>query len=377
MRVLALVTDAFGGLGGIAQYNRDLLSALSACERITSLVVIPRLGEAEARELPQKVLQLAPISSRLRFSIKALNVASRCGPFDVIFCGHLHLAPLAAVISRMLRKPMWIQVHGVDAWQAPSRLRRTSLEQTELVTAVSRYTRRRILQWAHIAPDRIRVLPNTMRFPVRPRDPSAMLEERYPFAEKPYLITVGRISKADTYKGHRRVLAILGDLRRRHPELQYVIVGEGNDRPDLEALAVRAGVANAVHFLGHVATDEVRALLAAASAFVMPSTKEGFGIVFLEAAAYGLPVIAGNKDGSVDALCDGALGMLIDPDDPAALLEAVSAAVSGRSPPPDPEALARFQFSNFKAHVDALLNLFEPDPTIGRSPSVALEARMA
>ncbi len=88
--------------------------------------------------------------------------------------------------------------------------------------------------------------------------------------------------------------------------------------------------------------------------FAMPSTGEGFGIVFLEAAASGLPVIAGNRDGSVDALADGALGTLIDPDDRQQLAAAIIAALESRSPSNN-EDVERFASSNFAEHVDEIV----------------------
>jgi phosphatidylinositol alpha-1,6-mannosyltransferase len=356
VRILALLTDSFGGRGGIAQYNRDFVTALSLSSAVKEVVVLPRLGSATHEGLPAKVSQERALASRASYSLKAAGLALGRGPFDIVFCGHLYLAPLAMAIARTRGLPMWLQVHGIDAWERPSRLLQASLEQADLVTAVSRYTRQRILQWASIEPHRIRVLPNTMRFAIRERDRGAQLPGDLPFAGKPFLITVSRISRKDDYKGHRRVIAVLAGLRRRHPDLQYVIVGDGDDRSGLEAAAAEAGVAHCVSFLGHASTNLLQSLLAAASAFVMPSTGEGFGIVFLEAAAYGLPVVAGNKDGSVDALADGALGALVDPDDPAALSEALSKAIDGQMRAPDRRALERFEFANFLKHVDALVS---------------------
>ena len=356
MRVLALLTDCFGGRGGIAQYNRDFVTALSLSQDVTEVVLLPRLGKAIDEAVPDKVKQLAPVASRLRYAANAAEVALRRGPFDVVFCGHLYHAPLAAGLARLLGKPMWLQVHGVDAWERPSRLLQAGLEHADLVTAVSRYTRQRILQWAHIDPQKIKVLPNTLRFPIRSRDQDASLPDGLPFAGKPYLLTVARIEKADAYKGHRRVIGVLGRVRERHPDLQYVITGDGNDRGGLEALVAGAGLDDCGHFPGPVPTGVLERLLAPASALVLPRTQEGFGIAFLEAAAYGLPVIAGNVDGSVDALADGAIGLLVDPADPNALFEAISTAVSGRAPAPDKAALARFAAPNFQAHVHALLS---------------------
>ena len=85
-----------------------------------------------------------------------------------------------------------------------------------------------------------------------------------------------------------------------------------------------AGVGAAVRFVGQVARQELPDYYRLADVFVMPSTGEGFGIVFLEASAADLPVIGGNRDGSVDALAEGRIGTLIDPDDVHGLVEAIA-----------------------------------------------------
>jgi phosphatidylinositol alpha-1,6-mannosyltransferase len=359
IRILALVTDAFGGRGGIAQYNRDLLAALSLSDRVREVVVLPRFGVPSASEVPSKIIELPPIAGRLRFSLAAMRLALHRGPFDVVFCGHVYSAPLAYAVSKMLGKPMWLQVHGIDAWESPNLIIRWSVERADLLTAVSRYTRRRVLQWAFVSPERVRVLPNTMHPLIRERDPHARISNQYPFAGKPYLITVARINKEDEYKGHRRVLDVLPEVRLRYPDLQYVVAGEGSDRLNLEAYAAQLGLTEAVHFLGYISPGELSVLLAASRAFVMPSSKEGFGIVFLEAAAYGIPVIGGNVDGSVDALCDGAIGTIVDLEGSTSLREAIEAAVACRLTAPKRDALARFSPPNFQSHVHRILENFD------------------
>lgn len=107
-RVLALMTDGFGGHGGIAQYNRDFLTALAAMDDIGEVVVLPRCGDEHVRDLPPRVRQLPAVWSRVRYSARAIRLALAAGPFDMIFCGHLFMAPLGAVIAKALRAPMWL-----------------------------------------------------------------------------------------------------------------------------------------------------------------------------------------------------------------------------------------------------------------------------
>src|SRR5262249_59371323 len=116
LRGLALVTDAFGGYGGIAQYNRDFLSALARCDRVADVIVLPRLGARSVGAMPKGVQQLRAVENRLAYSVTTLWTAIKHQPIDLVFCGHLRMAPLAAVIARALRVPLWVQVHGIEAF---------------------------------------------------------------------------------------------------------------------------------------------------------------------------------------------------------------------------------------------------------------------
>jgi glycosyltransferase involved in cell wall biosynthesis len=124
--------------------------------------------------------------------------------------------------------------------------------------------------------------------------------------------------------------------------------------PRLKALAATLGVAERVHFAGHVHPTRAPDYFRIADVFAMPSTGEGFGIAFIEAAASGLPVIAGNGDGSVDALADGCIGRLVDPHDQSQLVAAIVDALEGRLRS-DPAEVKRFAYANFSRHVNDLV----------------------
>ena len=353
MRLLALVTDAFGGFGGIASYNRDLISALTQSAHVSEIVVLPRFAAAVS-EVPAKVRQVAPSAGRVAWSARALTLATQ--HFDAVFCGHLNAVPMAAAIAGFRRAPLWVQVHGVEAWQRRSTAHRRALLSAALVTSVSRYTRAALLSWADLPPHRVRVLPNTVAATYVPRPRRADLIAHLGLAGRRIVLTVGRLSARERYKGHDRLIASLPAIAARLADVAYLIVGSGDDQPRLERLAHEAGVRDRVVFAGYVPDSELPDYFALAHVFVMPSTGEGFGIVFLEAAASGLPVIGGNRDGSVDALADGRIGRLIDPHAPAELEGAVLDALLGRHPvPAGAEETRRFAFSRFAAHVDTLV----------------------
>src|SRR5262249_52974898 len=162
LRVLALATDAFGGPGGIAQYNRDLFSSLIKCDRVGEVIVLPRRAATSLGELPPRVRQLPPVQGRVAYLLAVLVAARAHGPIHIVFCGLLFMAPLAAAVAKLLRARLWVQVHGTEAWLELSWLHRRSVEMAELVTSVSRYTRQRLLEWIGIDPARVKILPNTV-----------------------------------------------------------------------------------------------------------------------------------------------------------------------------------------------------------------------
>jgi phosphatidyl-myo-inositol dimannoside synthase len=357
LRILALVTEAFAGRGGIAQYNRHFISGLANCDRVGEVIVLPRFSAKSVGSLPPGVRQLRPVESKLGYSRSALWTAITHQPIDFVFCGHLLMAPLAAGICRVLNVPLWLQVHGIEVfWREPSALERRSVESATMVTAVSRHTRRRLLHWVGMDPARVKVLPNTVDPQYQPGPKPAYLLERHAAGGKKVLVTVSRLSSLERYKGHDRVIRTLPRLLEQHPETIYLIVGDGDDRPRLASLAVEYGVTKNVQFTGSVPPEELPDYFRLADVFVMPSAGEGFGIVFLEALATGVRVIGGSQDGSRDALCDGSLGTLVDPENSEELASAILAALD--NPARTGDRTSRFKPDFFAENLNALCRLF-------------------
>jgi phosphatidyl-myo-inositol dimannoside synthase len=210
-----------------------------------------------------------------------------------------------------------------------------------------------IRNWWQSDPMRIRVLPNTVGKEFRPGRKPEHLVARYGVASRKLIVTVSRISAAERYKGHDRVITVMPRICERHPEALYLILGDGDDLPRLQALAADVGQEDHVVFAGRIPANELVDHYRLADVFVMPSTGEGFGIVFLEAAASGIPVIGGRTDGSWDALREGVLGDAVDPEDLDELAHAICSALS-RGISVDPSTVDVFRFDRFKAHVERL-----------------------
>lgn len=350
MRVLALATDGFGGFGGIARYNAAFLRSLAEHGLVSEVVVVPRAGDPAMA--PESVQQLPAAASQHGYVFNLGRLLLRDRSFDLVWCGHLHLAPLAAAVAGLLGSNWWLQIHGVDAWARPAPLRARAAARADLVMSVSRHTRRRFLSWSGAAPERVVILPNV----VEPRyeaglEPSALIG-RHGLSGKRTLLTVSRLSAAERYKGVDRVIELLPQLLKRYADLVYVVIGDGDDRNRLQALARSKGVGEAVQFVGRVPDAELPEWYRLADIFVMPSTGEGFGIVFLEAMACGVPAVGLDTDGSVDPLSVEPLGHAVPESE---LLPTLERLLDAPPPRRQPGRLARFGSDAFSEQVDRIL----------------------
>jgi phosphatidylinositol alpha-1,6-mannosyltransferase len=347
-----LVGDAFGGRGGIAQYNRDFLGALAKSGLASSISVLPRRAP-DPFALPPGISQVAPHIGRISYLQSALR-GTLDRPVDMVFCGHLYMAPLALLIARWHHAKLIVQMHGIEAWPRPGQLRQRAVEAADLILCVSRYTRARVIEWAAIAPERVLVLPNTVGEAFTPGDGSA-LREAWGLRDKRVLLTVGRMDAREGYKGHDRVIAALPQLLAAGHDIGYIVAGEGDDRARLQNIASERGVAERVRFVGVLDHDVLVNAYRMADLFVMPSSGEGFGIAFLEAMACGTRALGLAARGAVDALVDGKFGTMASEAEFAQVLARLLA-----TPKPDPLALAaavrsRFDEAAFSRQVSNIL----------------------
>ena len=356
-RALVLLTDAFGAVGGIQLYNRDLLRALCVHPRCAEIVAIPRQMRYPPEPLPERLVhETAGLHGAGRY-LRTLVRTLTGGGFDLVVCCHLNLLPLAWSASRFCRAPLVLLLFGKEAWQPPRNpLTRRLISQVDVIAAISRVTDERFRSWARVRQTETVLLPNAIhldQYGPGPKDPD--LVRRFGLEGKVVLMTFGRLESRDRQKGFDEVLHLMPELSREYPDLAYLIAGEGPDRTRLEQEAASLGLSDRVVFTGMVPEADKAAYYRLADAYVMPSRKEGFGFVFLEAMACGIPVIASRTDGSREAVRDGLLGALVDPDQPAELHQAIREAL--RKPRGViPEGLAYFSFENFTRRVGELVD---------------------
>ena len=315
-QILALVPEAFGGFGGIAQAEADLLEAFAKDPRVGRIDVLARLIRQEPVLAPAGIdMNGRAALGKPAFVRQAIGAISR--DVDLVFCGHLNLAALSMLVARACRARSVLMIHGIESWSAPrSPLTRIAVGRFDYVVSVSRVSSRRFREWSGIPRERIVVIPNRVdldSFRAGPADPEVV--ERYRLDDRRVLMTLGRIDPPERHKGFHEMLDALPHLVAASPDLLYVIAGDGEGKPGLERRVAELGMTDHVRFTGRVSEDEKRELYRAADLFVMPSRGEGFGIVILEALASGTPVVGSRLDGTMEATMNGRLGALVDPRD--------------------------------------------------------------
>jgi len=350
MRVLLITSDAFGGRGGIAQYNRDLSTALATMPEAEEVVVVPRnLHDVPGIPPPKISLRAGAASGKPRFVLEALSAARSA--FDLLVCGHVNLLPVAVLLKYRLRAPLVLLVYGIEVWKPHrSRLVRRLLPAADAVWSISETTRDRLASWWRPASGEVEILPNAIDLGrYAPGARSARLLERYDLVDRRIMMILCRLHGSERRKGVDELLELLPRLVAREPRLVFLVVGDGDDRARLQRKATGLGIGSHVVFTGFIPENEKVDHYRLADVFVMPSRGEGFGFVFLEALACGVPVVASTADGGREAVRHGALGRMVDPDDRDALEAAIVAALGDRHRVP--EGLDYFAIPRFQARV--------------------------
>lgn len=358
MRVLVLLTDAYGGHGGIALYNRDLLIALCAHPDCTEVVAIPRLMPNPSEPQPAKLTYVTSgLDSKMGYIKTVLQTVRQNPMFDLIVCGHINLIPIAVVLHAWLKVPVLLEIYGIDAWQpTKSILTNMLVRQIDYFASISEITRERFLAWSNVPAEKGFLLPNAIHAEeYGPGPKSQELLQRYGLEGKTVLLTFGRLVSHERHKGFDEVLELLPELARQIPNIAYLIAGKGDDQSRLEEKARTLGVAERVVFTGFVLEAEKADHFRLADVYVMPSQGEGFGFVFLEALACGIPCIGSTLDGSREALRNGELGILVNPTEMSQIKLAVLKAIY-QCERNVPVGLNYFSFANFSNRINNQIN---------------------
>jgi glycosyltransferase involved in cell wall biosynthesis len=243
--------------------------------------------------------------------------------------------------------------HGLEVWRPFTLLERRSLKGATCVLCVSDYTRRQLLSHCAIRPERIAILPNALDpyLGTPPTEPQP--------AGAPVILTMTRLSLSDQYKGVDHLIEAMPAVRREIPDARLRVVGRGDALPSLQAAARRLGLEGVVEFVGYRSDADLHGDFASCRLFALPSQKEGFGLVYLEAMAHGRPCL-GARSGGVPEVISEESGVLVDYGDVPGIAAAMVAALRRNWPvKPITERVETFSYDNFKRRLGSLMSEHE------------------
>lgn len=312
--LIGLFTE-LAGSGGVQRAGRHVAAVLSefAASRHMDCRLLSLNDSRELQRMSvggREFVFTGCERSKARFVATAMRAARRHA--KVVLAGHPNLGPVTQTMRIAAPRIRTIVcTHGVEVWEPLPLWRRLALRRASVVLAPSKDTASHVAE-QQVPPERIRVVPWALdpEFEaISANPPHGKLPQGYP--EGRVILTVGRWLANERYKGMDTLITTLPRLLTRWPELQLVAVGEGDDRAWLEDLAEKNGVNRHVHFLGGLSFADLVACYEACEMFALPSRGEGFGLVYLEAMAFGKPVIGGAHGGAPEVIEDGVTGYLV------------------------------------------------------------------
>jgi phosphatidyl-myo-inositol dimannoside synthase len=311
-RVLLLLPEVFGRAGGIQMFNRALCLATGQWAgqnevELCALVLNDSCTPDSRYVNGSFSLYEGAGKSKFIFIQNYLKQLIRLRP-DLIIVGHVSLAPLTLLTSLPKRgTKTCIITYGVEVWRTLPLTERMALRGAEKILAISEHTKSELITRNRIDPKRVTLFPCSLD-PFWTSDLSPQISK----AGRPMILTVCRMMSEDAYKGVDSVIYGLPEIVRQCGPVDYRIVGEGSDVPRLKSLVKDLKLEPYVTFTGPLSDQELREHYRLCDLFIMPSEKEGFGIVFLEAMAYAKPVIGGAHGGTPSVVKDGVSGLLVN-----------------------------------------------------------------
>ena len=286
------------GNGGIPRFNRNLIFALRNNPQ-AQLKVIALNEDNSAMDL------LGASQSKIQFLILYLKTLLTYRP-QLIIIGLLNFAPLA-VLKYLSGGKSAIILHGVEAWYKRRKIK-LFFRFIDEFWSVSNYTKSCFTRHNHVPENKVKKIFNTI--------PDSWLNHTMKISDQSFMLSVTRLVKQEGYKGIDKTIESLVPIQKlmREKGFHYIIVASGNDLERHKQLAVNSGVSDLIRFQSRITDDQLMDLYRDCSFFILPSTGEGFGIVFLEAMAFAKPCIGAKDCGTEDVIENEVTGFLIKPE---------------------------------------------------------------
>lgn len=363
--ILFLNLYAFSLTGGVEKVSRKFIYALGKLfldSTWSSYSMHDERKDTDARCISTKKYK-AFNGAKLAFVATSLLKGIKS---QTVILSHINLLPVAKLITTIKPKQKVIMfAHGIEVWDKLPKWKTKFLQEKVQVWAVSNYTKNKMIAQHGVSAQKIQVLNNCLspflnlpKIFEKPQD----LVKKYKLGENtPIIFTLNRLSASEKYKGYDKVIIALSKLKQQGQAFTYLLAGKADEteRLRLTKLIEEKELVNEVKMIGYLPEEELTSHFLLSDLFIMPSKGEGFGIVFIEAAAHGCKIIGGNVDGSTDALLNGRLGQLINPNDETEILIAIQNALANKNHQPELQqqiTIENFGFDNYLNKVKQLLS---------------------
>lgn len=327
-KTLFVYLSGFSNTGGIEKVNLSILKSISDKEFSENLPQAYGVYDnlIDTRYFPRFLFK-GFNANRVKLVLSFIFTPI---PWDHVIVGHVNLGLAIRILK--IRKPsikITLIAHGIEVWGVLKGNKKWILNNSDRILSVSNFTKNNLVNLNKIQANKIHIQPNCLDpYYVKTElknKPSYLLKRYNIPIDKKIILTISRFSKTEKYKGYDKVLTVLAKLKNEFNNFLYILGGKGDmeETERIKKMIREFNLEENVLFLGYIPIDELADFYKLADIFVMPSKNEGFGIVFIEAAFNGNLVIGGNGDGSKEALMDGKIGKLVDPDDFQGLYELI------------------------------------------------------
>ncbi|MBN8836627.1 MAG: glycosyltransferase family 4 protein [Sphingobacteriia bacterium] len=359
MRISFFYLTAYSKTGGIEKFNRNLVEALKIAninrKEITAFSLYDLNKSVDGIKF--KGFQ----KKRLSFLVQSFLQGLKS---DVIIIGHINLSILIFLLKFF--KPnanIILIVHGIEVWNIHSPVQKKAIKLCNSILAVSGFTKNKLIEnKLAIDAHKIQIFPNTIESSfLNAEIDSLKIKNQWQLqSTHKILLTIARQSSQEQYKGYDIVLNALPQIKKHINNVKYFLVGKADEAEfnRINLLIDELGIRNEVIQTGFVEEKDLKSYYSMCDVFIMPSKGEGFGIVFLEALACNKKVIAGNGDGSADALLGGELGVLVNPDNEDDVETAIIAALENANDDTElkkQKMLEHFGFDLFVKRLESVL----------------------
>jgi glycosyltransferase involved in cell wall biosynthesis len=365
-RIVFLTLRTFSATGGIEKVCRIAGKAMyeMTLQQPASLQIFSmhdKVHEADDNKYFPSEIFRGFKGKQIKFVTSSVKAGLRS---DILILSHINLLIVAWLVKKIApKKKIILFAHGIEVWQQLSKRKRSMLKCCTQVFSVSNFTCKQLHQLHGLPSQKCIVLNNCLDpfLPLPLEVKNQQILGKYGFNDThKILFTLTRLSSTERYKGYDKVMESVTKLKVKYPELRFFLAGTYDmaEKEFLEALKQKSDLNEYLYTPGYIPDEELGNYFSMADLYVMPSIKEGFGIVFIEAMYYGLPVIAGNLDGSVDALCNGALGILVDPNNQEEITNAIEKVIENRNAfiPNRDLLMKKFSYDTYKNNLTTLLD---------------------